>query len=78
MRLVERHNSVDLTEVVVCEARTHLTVALEVQEHSEVGQGPDKVGNVIRLGGLERSISREPTITHFVLGFAGRFPFVSL
>ena len=77
-RLVEQYDSADLTEVTVCESRTHLAVALKVQEHPEVRQGPDKVGNIIRLRGLERPATRIPFIANFRVAFAGWFPFVFL
>ena len=78
MRLVERYDSANLTELVVYEPRTHLAIALKVQEDPEVGQGPDKVGDVICLGGLERSTSRIPVIASSLIGLAARFPFVPL
>lgn len=60
------------------ESLTHLAVAPEIQEHSEMREGPGEVCNVIRLGGLERSAPRIPDTTSAFVTGASRFPFVSL
>lgn len=41
-------------------------------------KGPDEVGNVIRLGGLEGSTPRIPVAASAFVVFASRFPFVFL
>jgi hypothetical protein len=58
--------------------RTHLAVAPEVQEHLEMREGRDEVGDVVRLGGLERSTPRIPVSANFCVAVPGWFPFVSL
>lgn len=41
-------------------------------------EGPNEVGNVVGLRGLERSAPRIPVIANFVIAFVGWFPLVSL
>lgn len=60
------------------EPLTHLAIAPKIQEHFEMREGPDEVGDVIGLGGLERSAPGVPVTTSSFAGFVGRFPFVSL
>jgi len=78
MRLAEPCGSVDLTDVIAYGTATHLAVAPKVQEHIEMREGPDKVCNIIRLGGLERSTPRVQLIASPPDAPVGGFPFVFL
>lgn len=60
------------------EPLTHLTIAPKIQVDLETRKGPNKVGNVVGLGGLEWSAPCIPVITNLVIAFVGRFPLVPL
>lgn len=60
------------------EPLTHLAVASKIQEHFEMRNGPDEVGDVIRLGGLERSAPSVPVTASSFVDFVGRLPLVAL
>ena len=57
---------------------THLTIAPKIQEDFEMRKGPDEVGEVVGLGGLERSAPRIPVIAKFFVAFVSFSPFVTL
>jgi len=83
MKLVEpwSRGSVDPTEAIAnrtSEPPTHLAVTPNIQERPETREGPDEVGDVVRLGSLERSTPCVPVVASSFVAIGGRFPFVSL
>jgi hypothetical protein len=51
--------------------RTHLTVAPQINEGVEVGQGSDVVGDVVDFGGFEGAVAGIPVGTRVGGGFGG-------